>query len=456
MTTLHIIVENVCFSVDRSLAVKGSEYFRALFQSGMRECQQKEISLQGLTASSFNIMLRVLRGERPLLNCEEIVEAVECAAFLQVETLEQHLSNIINSTNCLVMCHSASVYGLLNLYHTSALFIRDMYLDLKESLECMPEDVVDYIESLSPSTFVAVVAHSPSLEFLQDFSRTICYLDEDEKTWKTLTELPVDVSTFLAGITVLDNKLYIVGGVYGASKKAVEYSFCYDVDSNTWSKFSNPQQLRYNLTLTGKEGYLYAIGGEYEKTVISSVEKYDISKGTWSFCSHLPQPAAGAACAQAMSRIFLCLWKPLDTTDIYEYKPRNDSWTLITTLIRQQSYGHCMVAHRDNLYVMRNGPSDDFLRCMIDCFNITTNNWTALAGQYVNSKGALFTASVKGDWVFTVNRMLTLVYSIEENKWKPKKEMKGYPRGGSIQTCFLRLPQRKKDQFIKSVTNDSQ
>ncbi|RXM92955.1 Kelch repeat and BTB domain-containing protein 13 [Acipenser ruthenus] len=403
MATLHVKVEDSLFAIDKVLLSENCEYFHALFESGMRECQQEEIHLLGLSARGFDIMLKVLGGERPALDCDEIIEAVECAAFLQVKSLVKHLINLVNSNNCIEMYHAAS------------------------------------------TTFIAVGAYSPT--FVQDSLRSVCYLDEDSKTWKTLTDLPAEASTALAGVTVLDNKLYIVGGVYGVSKQAVELSFCYDPERNTWSHFSSPQQLRYNLTLMGHNGYLYAIGGEYDRRIISSVERYHVSTDTWSFVSPLPRPAAGAACAQAMGRMFVCLWKPIDTTDIYEYDPDRDQWLLITTLIRPQSYGHYMVAHRDNLYVMRNGPSDDFLRCMIDCFNITTLQLTVMAGQYVNSKGALFTSAVKGDSVFTVNRMLTLVYSVEEKMWKPKKEMQGYRWCGSLLTCFLRLPKTSSDDL---------
>ncbi|XP_066559002.1 kelch repeat and BTB domain-containing protein 13 [Amia ocellicauda] len=454
MASLKLRVGDIIFSVDKTLLTENCEYFRALFQSGMIECQQEEIHLRGLSARGFLITLAVLGGERPILTCDDIIEAIECAAFLQVPSLAKHLINLINSNNCIVMYHTAATFGLMDLYHSSALFIRDMYSDLEEDLRCLPEELVEYILSLMPTTFVAVASHSPTNQLLQDSSRTLCYLDEEEKEWKVLTDLPVEASTSMAGVSVLDNKLYIVGGVRGVNKQVVDSCFCYNALTDSWSKFSSPQQLRYSLTLIGHGDHLYAIGGEYERRIISSVEKYQVSVDTWSFTSRLPRPAASPACAKAMGRIFVCLWKPMDTTDIYEFDVGKEEWFLATTLIREQSYGHCMVAHRDNLYVMRNGPSDDFLRCMIDCYNTTTGQWTALAGQYVNSKGALFTATVRGDSVFTVNRMLTLVYSIEENKWKPRKEMKGFPRSGSMQTFLLRLPTNSSQLTCKCILKE--
>ncbi|KAJ8398355.1 hypothetical protein AAFF_G00429250 [Aldrovandia affinis] len=444
METLRVRVEDSVFTVDRALLADNCEYFRALFESGMRECRQEEIHVKGLCARGFLIALAVLRGERPILSGEEIAEAIECAAFLQVDALARHLANIVNSDNCLLMCHTAATYGLRELHHSAALFIRDMYRDLEEDARGLPGDLLEYVESLVPSAYVTVGTHSPTIRLLQDFLRTVCYLDEDEQDWKVLTDLPIEASTTMAGVTVLENKLYIVGGVRDVTNRVVDSCFCYDPVGDAWSTFPGPQQLRYNFSLVGHGGCLYAIGGEYQRTAMSSVERYRVSTGVWSFVSHLPRPAGGAASAQAMGRIFVCLWRPMGATDIYEYAPGEDTWALTTTLVRPQSYGHCMVAHRDNLYVMRNGPSDDFLRCAMDRYNLTTGQWTAMAGQYENSKGALFTAVVRGDSVFTLNRRRTLEYGIEEQRWTPRREMGGFPRIGSMWAFLLRLPKRVK------------
>ncbi|XP_036389154.1 kelch repeat and BTB domain-containing protein 13 [Megalops cyprinoides] len=445
-TPVRVRVEGSVFAVDRALLVQGCDYFGALFRSGMRECRQEEIWLQGVRAGGFLTALSVLRGERPLLSAQQLVDAVECAAFLQVAPLARHLADLVTSDTCLLLCQAAAVFGLRELYLSAALFIRDMYGDLAEEARALPDPVRRDVEALTPSSYVAVGTHSPSMEMLQDSFRTLCYLDEEAREWRHLTDLPTHASTSMAGVAVLANRLYIVGGVRGVSKQVVESCFCYDAWEDTWSVIPSPRQPRYNFTLVGHEGRLFAIGGEFERTLMSSVETYDVAAGAWSFASNAPWPVADAACAKAMSRIFLCFWRPMETTDIYEYVPSTDHWRLITSLIRPQSYGHCMVAHRDNLYVMRNGPSDDFLRCLMDCYNLSTGQWTAMPGHYVNSKGALFTAVVRGDSAFTVNRMLTLEYSILGDRWKPRREMKGFPRSGSVTTFLLRLPRASRNQ----------
>ncbi|MEQ2180017.1 hypothetical protein GOODEAATRI_031169 [Goodea atripinnis] len=440
---LTIVIGDTHFSEEKMFLVQNCDYFRALYRSGMKECNQDQIHLQCPRARGFFIALAVLRGELPALGEDDIVEAIECAAYLQVTPLTKYLIGLIDADNCLLLYHTAATFGLIDLYHAAALFIRDMYGDLEAEVQkTLPSELTSYIESLAPSVFVAVGAHVTCGvdKSIHAASRTVCYLDEAVNSWKVLTDLPLEASTSMAGVTVLDNKLYIIGGVHGVHKQAVEACFCYNVENSSWTRIAHPAQLRYNLSLVGVDGCLYAIGGEYERTVMSSVEIYNVKSGKWTFAAHLPRPAAGAACTKTMSRIFVCLWRPMETSEIYEYIPGKDEWRLVTVLIRRQSYGHCIVGHRDNLYVMRNGPSDDFLRCLMDCYNLNSGQWSSLPGHFANSKGSLFTAVVKGDSVFTLNRSMTLEYRIEGKIWKPRRQIKGFPRSGSVWTFLLRLP----------------
>ncbi|XP_029354298.1 kelch repeat and BTB domain-containing protein 13-like [Echeneis naucrates] len=228
--SLRININSSSFFVDRKTLVENCEYFRALFQSGMRDSQQDEIQLQCVGVLGFLVLLRVLDGERPMLNSDQIVEAIESVT-----------------------------YGVWELSHSSALFIRDMYADLKEDLYTLPRNLVDYIGSLHPSSYMAVCSHSPSTE-LQDAQRTVCYLDEEHRDWRVLTHLPGNTSTTMAGVAVLNNRLYIIGGVHDVSKNVVEEGFCYDPTTNAWSTICGPHQLRYNFSLVGHEDYLYALG----------------------------------------------------------------------------------------------------------------------------------------------------------------------------------------------------
>ncbi|KAF6721033.1 Kelch repeat and BTB domain-containing protein 13 [Oryzias melastigma] len=153
---LKIIINDSVFNVAKTDLVKNCDFFRALFQSGMRECRQQAITLQSVGAPGFLVLLQVLHCERPMLSIDQITEAIQCTAFLQAPALTKHLISIINSENCLLMYDTSATYGVWELFHQSALFIRDMHADLKEDLLTLPRELVEYVDQYS-SLFTAVI-----------------------------------------------------------------------------------------------------------------------------------------------------------------------------------------------------------------------------------------------------------------------------------------------------------
>ncbi|XP_063045636.1 uncharacterized protein kbtbd13a [Engraulis encrasicolus] len=459
---IKVRVEGSVFPVERRLLASTCEYFRALFESGMRESRQPEICLQGLSARGFLVTLGILLGSRPLLSADEIVEVIEVAAFLQVQCVTEHLSDIIDSDNCMLMYHTAATYGLMDLFHSAALFIRDMYADLKGELACLPQEMVSYVESLTPSSYAMVGSHSTSTELFQDTCRTVCYLDEEDDIWRILTTLPLVASTTNAGVAVLDNKLYVVGGVADVNKTVVDAGFCYDPEADVWSVFPSPAQLRYNASLLAHQGGLYALGGEFQRKTMASVEVYWPEQRTWAPAPHLPRAAANVPCTRAMSRAFICLLRPKDATEIYELCGAGEQqrWELVTTLVRPRSYGHYLASHRHHLYVVRNGPDDDFLRCVMDSYNLATGQWSSISGHYE----ALSTMAVRGDSAFTLSRHATEEYGIRvpgerehgEERWSSRKARKGFPRVGTMWTFLLRLPRRERPPLERELPSGRQ
>ena len=206
-TPVQVWVGSQLFQADRALLVEHCGFFRGLFRSGMREARAAEVHLGALSPDGFHTTLRVLRGERPALAAaDELLQAVECAAFLQAPALARFLEHSLTSENCALLCDAAAAFGLHDVFHSAALFIRDGALELAAEL-ALPE-ARTYVAELRPSSYVAVSTHAPAPGFLEDPSRTMCYLDEEEDTWRTLAALPLEASTLLAGVATLGNKLY--------------------------------------------------------------------------------------------------------------------------------------------------------------------------------------------------------------------------------------------------------
>ena len=83
------------------------------------------------------------------------------------------------------------------------------------------------------------------------------------------------------GVAVLDNKIYVTGGVwYGQIMSSVD---CYDPDTNTWSQVVNMNLARNCHGLVSLLGRLYAIGGSSD---VECIEVYDPDNNTWTLLQY--------------------------------------------------------------------------------------------------------------------------------------------------------------------------
>ncbi|ELK05327.1 Kelch domain-containing protein 5 [Pteropus alecto] len=147
-------VDGQLFQADQTLLVEHCGFFRGLFRSGMRETRAAEVRLRALSAGGFRTTLQVLRGERPALSAaEELLQAVECAAFLQAPALARFLEHSLTSDNCALLCDAAAAFGLRDVFHSAALFICDGARELAAEL-VLPEAQA-YVAALRPSSYVA-------------------------------------------------------------------------------------------------------------------------------------------------------------------------------------------------------------------------------------------------------------------------------------------------------------
>ena len=104
-----------------------------------------------------------------------------------------------------------------------------------------------------------------------------CY-DPQMKEWKAVTSMNTRRSAL--GAVVLNGKIYVVGGYDGhISLSTVE---CYSPVSNTWSFLSPMGTLRSAAGVTELNGKIYAIGGHNGLSIFNTVEVYDSQSDTWS------------------------------------------------------------------------------------------------------------------------------------------------------------------------------
>ena len=85
-----------------------------------------------------------------------------------------------------------------------------------------------------------------------------------------------------AGVAVLDNKIYVTGGIGVDDHQIMSSVDCYDPDTNTWSQMANMNIARACHSLVSLHGRMYAIGGHR----IDSVEVFNPDNNTWTLLQH--------------------------------------------------------------------------------------------------------------------------------------------------------------------------
>lgn len=91
-------------------------------------------------------------------------------------------------------------------------------------------------------------------------------------TWTAVADMTARRSG--AGVGVLDNVLYAVGGHDGPSvRKSVE---AYSADTNSWMPVAEMSFCRRNAGVVAHNGFLYVVGGDDGVSNLSSVEVFQI------------------------------------------------------------------------------------------------------------------------------------------------------------------------------------
>lgn len=115
----------------------------------------------------------------------------------------------------------------------------------------------------------------------------ICRWDPIARTWSYVASMSTMRST--AGVAILNNRLYVVGGRDGSSCHCSME--CYDPHTNKWTMRAPMNRRRGGVGVAVANGFLYALGGHDlpastgQSTRTDTVERYDPATDTWTLVS---------------------------------------------------------------------------------------------------------------------------------------------------------------------------
>ncbi|CAG5126307.1 unnamed protein product [Candidula unifasciata] len=122
-----LIAEGTRFNCHRVILVSCSDYFLSMFTSGMRECNQKEIELKGITAKGLEKVIEVVYTSTTTLEGDDIFDVIAAATHLQVtpviEFCERNFLSGMNTSNFYDFINTAKLYSMHNALKQIDVFI---------------------------------------------------------------------------------------------------------------------------------------------------------------------------------------------------------------------------------------------------------------------------------------------------------------------------------------------
>ncbi|XP_059904492.1 kelch-like protein 42 isoform X2 [Gadus macrocephalus] len=257
-----IVMDDKTYEVDKHKLIENSDYFRALYGSGMRESTADSVQLQGLSGQGLELVLGFINTSKVHIVDETLEDLIETASFLQVTPILKLLPSEIRPENCVDLYRLSEVYGTNDLRHACLQFMTCHYHPMlrRPEFHLLSPELRDQVREMR-------MTGTATLLVIGDFTRVAAPSDgaaagrlhqdgaapwsmlrygDAERWWKPLFShnLPSDMRNVRGyGYTVLHNYLFIVGG-YRVASQEMSAAHCYNPCRNEWAQIAPLNQKR--------------------------------------------------------------------------------------------------------------------------------------------------------------------------------------------------------------------
>ncbi|KAG1953347.1 kelch-like protein 42 isoform X1 [Pimephales promelas] len=426
---IEIVMDDKTYNVSKSKLIEKSDYFRALYSSGMRESGEDSVQLRGLSIPGLELVLEFINTSKVQVANETLEDLIETASFLQVTSILKLLLSEIRQENCVELYNLSEVYGMHDLRNACLKFMSCYYHVMlrRQEFKKLPAVLRDQIRDMrmkGTATLVVIGDFTDTCLDLanQDEPWSMLRYDELEQRWKPLANnLPPDMINVRGyGSAVLDNYLFIVGG-YRMTSQEISVAHCYNPSKNEWNNVAPLNQKRSNFKLLAVSGKLYAVGGH----CLGTVECYSPEQD-WTCVASLPEPLAEFSACECQGMIYVMGgYTSRDrNTSVLRYCPVLDTWSVFHSCsahVRKQQ----MLSVEDTIYLVggythelepaemgrrRLSHTEDMLT--VQSYNVRTGELLQLK-ENTSKSGLNLTCTLHNDGIYIMSRDVRLPTSLE-------------------------------------------
>lgn len=143
-----------------------------------------------------------------------------------------------------------------------------------------------------------------------------------------------------SSIVANDGRVYIIGGYAKHPDKPLASGECFDPRTGEWKAIAELSQGRFGHSIAACGKYLYVIGGDSRRNLVSGIERYDTEINEWETVGLLPRPVAGGRTLESNGKLYMIGGdigsQPLSFTNtIRVYDPTSNTWEVLTQTLSQ-------------------------------------------------------------------------------------------------------------------------
>lgn len=428
-------VEQKDFPAHRIVLAACSDYFCAMFTSELSEKGKPYVDIQGLTASTMEILLDFVYTETVHVTVENVQELLPAACLLQLKGVKQacceFLESQLDPSNCLGIRDFAETHNCVDLMQAAEVFSQKHFPEVvqheefillsqgeveklikcdeiqvdseepvfeavinwvkhakKEREESLP-DLLQYVRMplLTPRYITDVIDAEP---FIRCSLQCRDLVDEAKK-FHLRPELRSQMQGPRTRARLGANEVLLVVGGFGSQQSPIDVVEKYDPKTQEWSFLPSITRKRRYVASVSLHDRVYVIGGYDGRSRLSSVECLDYTAdedGVWYSVApmNVRRGLAGATTLGDMIYVSGGFDGSRRHTSMERYDPNIDQWSMLGDMQTARE-GAGLVVASGVIYCLGGYDGLNILNS-VEKYDPHTGHWTNVTPMATKRSGA--------------------------------------------------------------------
>ncbi|XP_076462693.1 kelch-like protein 24a [Babylonia areolata] len=366
-TDIEIEVDNEVFKCHKVFLCAISDFFRAMFLSGMKESVNNRIQLSGLTSSTFrDVLTFYYEGDDQVITHDTVEELLRAAGLLQLECLqarcEAYYTDHLYPENALGIWKLAACLGCKELELVARAFILHQFGAVSQEAEFLTLELEPLLELIGDSDLKVssedVVCTAAVKWIKQDLACRGQHLDD------IVGRLCLHLLSFNCYSTLLAFSKFTCAS---CSTMLPEHPRLIALAGTS-------SELKLGRHSRNYEEMLVVMGVHKSTKMLPGVHAYSFNSSTWYKLQPLPfDPGVGYATCVHNNQIYIS-GISLRRGYMLKYESEDNLWVEVSEMPDRRRY-HELVVTGASVYAVGGCTKRDGASDVVMCYSIEEDSW---------------------------------------------------------------------------------